>query len=186
MFMPKDSKTNHPRISSVRYWRGLRSGFHNIATILACLLTWAWLIVACTAVKTPLLLKQLERAEHTWANQRITDYRIEISDVHSIWHVQSYRIIVTDGQVADVQAWCVVSPFEAGTGTCEVQAYKAEDYLVPGLFSRARSELQGPQAAWIEITYDPKYGFPAAIYSDDPDALDDEWSLRVTSFEVIR
>jgi hypothetical protein len=175
--MPKESKMNHSETPSVRRQRGSGFRFFKLAAITLFLV---WLIAACGAAP----LKQLEQAEQTWTSQGITSYRIEVREVRSIWHAQTYTIIVENNQITDAQAQCIPAPSESGT--CEVQAYEAEDYLVPALFSRARSELQGPRAVSVKITYDPTYGFPSAISIDDPEALDDDWSLGVTSFEVIR
>ncbi len=168
---------NHPETPSVRRQRGSGFRFFKLAAVTLFLV---WLIAACVAAP----LKQLERAEQAWASQGITSYRIEVREVKSIWHAQTYTLTVEDSQITDVQASCIPAPSESGT--CEVQAYEAEDYLVPGLFSRVRSELQGSQAEWVKITYDPTYGFPSAISFDDPKVLDEDWSLGVTSFEVIR
>jgi hypothetical protein len=136
-----------------------------------------------TPTSTPTPTEQLDQAEQKWAEQGITRYRIEVLVV-SIWHAQSHQITVQNNQVVDAQARCIPAPMELGA--CEVRANTAEDYIVPGLFALARSEIQSEQAAWVQITYHPSYGFPSQVSFDDPELVDEDWGWRVTAFEVVK
>ena len=119
-----------------------------------------------------------------WARKGITAYRIEVLVVESVWHAQSHAITVDGDRVTGAQARCIPAPTEAGS--CEVRVFRAEDYLVPALFGKARAELGAPHGEWVTVTYDEALGFPRQVSFDDPDAVDEEWTWRVTDFEALR
>ena len=143
-------------------------------------LVWAAGLLAglLTGCQTAPVVDQMERA---WLAQAITDYRIEVLVVNSIWHAQSHQITVRAGQMADAAASCIPAPFEGGQ--CRVEAFTAEDFTVAGLFRKVRSLSTTPPA---EITYDPAYHFPSQIAFDDPNLVDEDWMWRVTGFEVLK
>jgi hypothetical protein len=149
---------------------------------LLCL--WAELLAACRASPTAPPISQLDQSEQAWSGQNIASYRIEVLVVQSVWHAQSHQITVRDNQVVDAAASCTPAPTEAGR--CDVKAFNAEDYIVPGLFAQARKQTQGQQAQWTRVTYDPTYGFPRQISFDDPNAVDEDWMWRVTAFEALK
>lgn len=127
----------------------------------------------------------VEQAERRWQQQGIASYRIEVLVIRSIWHAQSYQITVQDGVVVDQSASCIPAPIEAGK--CKVEPFQADAYTVPGLFAKASSLFQDDSAkTWGKISFDPTYGFPNLISFNNPNAMDDDWSWRVTSFEVLR
>ena len=142
----------------------------------ACILTL--LLTGCRATK---LVDQMERA---WLDQKITSYRIEVLVVNSIWHAQSHQITVRDNQVESATAACTTAPMEFEK--CKVKAFNAEDYTVAGLFRKARSEAEGQQATPAKITYDSTYHFPQQMSYNDPNMVDEDWSWRVTAFEVLK
>ena len=147
------------------------------------LASFAWVAIACTSSRMLSSTAQLEQAEQKWVAQDITSYRIEVLVVNSIWHAQSHQILVQNMTVAQATARCVPASIE--TGSCEVRPYTAEDYTVLGLFTQARSQVQSQPAEWITITYDDAtYGFPSQISFDNPDIVDEDWTWRVTIFEV--
>ena len=156
----------------------------RFSTPLLWILPLVWITVACSASRTPSPPEQLDQAQQKWAEQGITSYRIEVLVVSSVWHAQSQQITVQSNQVVDAQARCIPAPTEAGA--CEVRTFTAEDYMVPGLFALARSEIQSKQAARVQITYNPSYGFPSQVSFDDPELVDEDWSWRVTAFEVVK
>ena len=135
-----------------------------------------WMVVACSA-------SQIDQAEQQWTGQNITDYHIEVLVVESIWHAQTHQIMVQNNAVVEATASCIPAPMEAGE--CEVRAFTAEEYTIPGLFAQVRVHLKSQQAQWIEITYEPTYGFPSQITFDNPNLVDEDWTWRVTSFETL-
>jgi hypothetical protein len=155
--------------------------------VILVLASLIWMAVACKSGSVPAPMSssttQLDQAEQKWTGQNITNYRLEVLVVSSIWHVQSYQIIVKNNAVAESTARCIPAPAEAGT--CEVRAYTAEEYMIPGPFAQVRSHMQSQQSQWIKITYDPTYGFPSQISFDNPDIVDEDWTWRVTTFEAL-
>ena len=141
-----------------------------------CILTL--LLTGCRATQ---LVDQMERA---WLDQKITSYRIEVLVINSIWHAQSHQITVRDNQVESATAACTTAPMEFEK--CKVKAFNAEDYTVAGLFRKARSEAEGQQATPAKITYDSTYHFPQQMSYNDPNMVDEDWSWRVTAFEVLK
>ena len=132
---------------------------------------------------TPDPTSQLEQAELRWKGQKITNYRIEVLVVDSVWNAQAHQIMVQNNAVVNATAYCIPAPTEAGK--CKVRSFTAEEYTIPGLFAQARANLKSQQVQWIEITYDPTYGFPSQITFDNPDIIDEDWTWRVTSFETL-
>ena len=136
------------------------------------------LLTACTASASP-----LENSERLWQNQNIQSYRIEVLVVNSIWHAQTHTITVQHDEVMEADAACIPAPFE--NGVCQANPFVAEDFTVPGLFAKARAVSEELDPSHITIEFDPTYHFPASISFDDPDIIDEDWSWRVTSFEVL-
>ena len=141
-----------------------------------------WL-AACNMTSSASATLTLDQKEKAWLKQNITSYRIEVLVVRSVWHAQSHQITVKNGQVETATATCIPAPTEAGK--CEVEDFDAEDYTIAGLFREAQSHTQSEYAAWVTITYDPGYGFPQEISYNHPEMIDEDWSWRVTGFEVL-
>jgi hypothetical protein len=141
-----------------------------------CILTILFTGCQATQIVNPM--------EQAWLDQKITSYRIEVLVIHSIWHAQSHQITVRDNQIESATASCIPAPIEAGK--CKVETFNAEDYTVAGLFRKAHSEVESQQATPAKITYDSTYHFPQQIAYDDPNMVDEDWSWRVTAFEVLK
>jgi hypothetical protein len=125
---------------------------------------------------------QLLQNENKWSEQRITNYRIEVLVVNSIWHAQTHIILVQNGTVINSTATCIPAPIEAGM--CKVRPFDSGTYTVAGLFSQARLQMNGDLAPWIAVHYDPVYGFPGQISYNNPNIIDGDWTWRVTAFEI--
>ena len=142
------------------------------------------MLATCKGVPEALATPSIDQREQVWQEQNITAYRIEVLIVRSVWHAQSHRITVRNGQVESATATCVPAPTEAGK--CKVEDFNAADYTVAGLFREAHAQTQSEFAAWVTITYDPIYGFPQQISYNHPEMIDEDWSWRVTAFEVLK
>jgi hypothetical protein len=141
----------------------------------ACIL--AILLTGCRATQI------VDPMEQAWLDQKIASYRIEVLVIRSIWHAQSYQITVRDNQIESATASCIPAPIEAGK--CKVETFNAEDYTVAGLFRKAHSTSESRQATPAKITYDATYHFPQQMSYNDPNMVDEDWSWRVTAFEVL-
>jgi hypothetical protein len=148
---------------------------------LLVLFALAGLLAACGTLQS--VTPPIDAMERTWQGHNIAAYRIEVLVVRSVWHAQSHQLTVRGNQVEHATASCIPAPTEGGA--CQVEAFDAENYTVPGLFREARARTQSQYAASTKITYDPTHGFPSQIAYDDPDALDEDWTWRVTRFEVL-
>ena len=140
----------------------------------------AWVALACSSnpAKT-----EFAKAEKTWVGENISSYQIEVLVMESTWHAQYHKITVHENAVIESSARCIPAPAELGT--CEVKAFSAEEYTIPGLYAQARSRLESEYAQWIKISYDPIYGFPNRISFNNPDMIDGDWAWSVTAFEIL-
>ncbi|RME83446.1 MAG: hypothetical protein D6775_08055 [Caldilineae bacterium] len=125
---------------------------------------------------------ELARAEQRWRAQQVSDYRIEVLEVLSVWHAQYHLITVRDGEVADSEARCLPAPAEGGK--CKVYDFDARDFTVPGLFAKAREALSAPTRRYVKVEYDTEWGFPRVISFRNPEVVDGDWLWRVTMFEA--
>jgi len=142
------------------------------------------LLAAWDGVPRASATPSVDQREQAWLEQSITAYRIEVLVVRSVWHAQTHQITIQNGQVENATAVCIPAPTEAGK--CEVEDFNAEDYTVAGLFREAHAQTQSQYAAWTTITYDPRYGFPQQISYNHPEMYDEDWTWRVTAFEVLK
>jgi len=126
--------------------------------------------------------KELQAARNTWDQQNISNYRISLRHIQSVWHAQVYELTVSKEEI-DHSAVCIPAPVEGGE--CEIQSYDPEDYTVSGLFEKAAYLLSGTQSPWVQIEYDPRYGFPSSITLDNPELIDEDNAWTVTGFEVL-
>jgi predicted GNAT family N-acyltransferase len=172
-----------PLRSQALFERELRGDARSILRLLACL---AWALSATTACarggQVPNWPAEIDRAEETWQGCAIDDYHIVVRD-SSLWHLQTYDILVRDGTVAEASATCEPAPIEGRT--CEVRPFDPEDYAVPGLFARGRQLAKGGDPRWIAIEFDADYGYPTLIRYNDPEVMDEEWAWGVQTFEVL-
>ena len=151
---------------------------------LLCAVCLTWTTVTCTVFRGVVPSTEIDQADRNWQELGITSYHIQVLVVRSIWHAQLHQITVRSGQVREASASCIPTLFESGN--CAVEAFHAEDYTVVGLLARARSQVQTEQVRWTKISYHPTYGFPSQISFYNPEILDEDWTWRVTAFEVLK
>lgn len=126
-------------------------------------------------------IARLDESEQQWNRHPIASYRLTVID-GGAWRSTSYTITVKQGHV--VEAWAIEE--FPGPRKYEMDNMAAEDYIPPGLFTKARSLLRGRDAPHARVTYDKDFYFPRTLSVDDPNVFDDEWRLQVTNFTVIR
>jgi hypothetical protein len=142
-----------------------------------CLITLtclAWVLAGCYLLPqstSKQLLGQVEQEEQKWLEKDIEDYRIVVSRISSVWHVQTHEITVRNGVVVEQSASCTPAPAELGE--YEVQLFDAAEYTVPGLFTVARALAEHEDGNWTLIEF------------DHPEIVDEDscWGLR--SFEIL-
>lgn len=123
----------------------------------------------------------LDTQEQAWQALGLTDYRIEVRRIDSIWHAQTYVIVVQDNQVVGHTTNCTPAPFEGRY--CSNREYDAADYTVLGLFASARDLTERRDADTVTITFDSTYHFPTRIGYNDPQLLDEDTYWQVLAFE---
>jgi hypothetical protein len=144
------------------------------------------MITACKPIFSPILrvVPALQLNIQKKKNEKkIEIYRIEVLVRSSTWHAQYYLLTVKNNIIIDSTSRCVVAPTE--NGKCLVNPYNAEDYSIPGIFAKASSAIESNDIQWIEIGYDPTYGFPKIISFLNPSVMDSDWLWGVTSFEEL-
>ena len=65
--------------------------------------------------------------------------------MQSIWHLQTYLIEVSNGEVIH-STTCIPAQIEGRT--CEINAYDPNDYTIDGLFETVKWVLQSNHAKW--------------------------------------
>ena len=139
-----------------------------------------FIILVMAAACTP--KSELDKAQEKWDAQKITHYRMKVRHMQSIWHLQTYEIEVTGGEILH-SATCIPAPSEGRT--CEIEDYDPAEYTVDGLFETARWQLESEYAEWVKIKYDAKYGYPESILFDHPEILDEDNFWAVLEFEQL-
>jgi Family of unknown function (DUF6174) len=127
------------------------------------------------------LLARVSAAEQAWHDSQIASYRMTVLEVHSIWSAQRLTITVADGQVSDIQTMCIPAPSQGST--CTIQPVEIANYLVPALFRQARDLAERQRPEHVRLTFDPALGYPTLIGFDDPQILDEDYGVKVESFE---
>jgi 4-hydroxybenzoate polyprenyltransferase len=145
---------------------------------LICLAT---ILGSATRVRADLLTR-IDRARAKWDQQGIDGYRIVVRD-SSLWHMQTHDVLVRNGTVAQASATCIPAPIEGRE--CQVRPFDPQEYMVDGLFDRARWLAERGEPQWIGIEFDARYGYPTLIRYDDPEIVDEEWAWGVQEFEVL-
>ncbi len=130
------------------------------------------------------LTRQVDQAKQKWESQGIAHYRIVMQFYEAFARgLETQRTVtVVNGQVSDSS--CL-------TDRCPAFAL-VDVYTVEDLFAVARgSSVSVANARELDecleqIEFDPVYGFPNLISLDCPAIADDEHSIRVVSFEVVK
>jgi hypothetical protein len=146
-----------------------------------CLLVTAVLVVA--ALVAGLFLgphvfpSSIATAEDRWFAAARSDYRMTID--HECFCPWAAKFTVT---VRSNQPIRMVTARGGGPSIREAGAV-GTPLTVEDLFTLAHSLIARYGSENVDITYDPQWGYPVTIQTGgDPDAIDDEISVAVTSF----
>lgn len=127
---------------------------------------------------------ELGENQAKWKNAGVQSYRfkLHIGCFCAFRDRMPLTIEVRDGQVTSM-TYSDGTPVPAGDPGREMFERFA---TIERIFTELRS---GPSAAaeLVRTTYDPTYGFPADLYIDPlQQAADDEFSVQVSEFEVLK
>ena len=136
-----------------------------------------------TPVPTSIYVEQIDHAEQLWKSQNITSYRIKLSLYENFGglHDSVRAIEVRNGKVT--------------TPPCQSEdcpAFVLKDIqTVDNLFSVARGGTLPEEDSSLDeclhdLAFDSVYGFPTSISIDCPQSSDEENSIKVISFEVLK
>jgi hypothetical protein len=127
---------------------------------------------------------KLETNRQTWQDSGITHYRFTlfIGCFCPFLDQMPITIEVQNGEVISMTAVDGTPIAETDPGYETFSRYATIDHI----FSTLEAGLSG-DADEVTVTYDSAHGFPSEIYSDyTKDAVDDELSLTVSEFEVLK
>jgi hypothetical protein len=131
---------------------------------------WGWTIESFE-VLAGTNTRELDKAEASWQAHPVNNYILTV--IHTSVMPQftyTIQLAVEDGIV--VSATCT---YRAGDFCAN---FDPNRYTVPGLFATAW-ESAGPDTA---LQFDPVYSFPTWIAHNDPQFVDEEWTIQVESF----
>ncbi|MBI3170773.1 MAG: hypothetical protein HYZ22_20010 [Chloroflexi bacterium] len=143
------------------------------------LLTLTILLTACSALQTSEFDQNLSK----WQDANIAYYRYDlfIGCFCPFYQDMPLTIEVKNGEVASI-ARADGTFVDASDPNYEFYVKYA---TIDRLFAELKSETA--QAEEVVVTYDPQYGFPVNVSIDVIKlAMDDELSLQVTNFEVLK
>ena len=144
------------------------------------MLTFTFILAACSLGPSSEFEGNLEK----WNNAKITQYRysLTVSCFCAFRDRMPLTVEVRQGEVISLA-------YADGTALSRADAnyeFLSRYATVERLFSELEADLSG-EADEVTVTYDPTYGFPRTIHLDViKEAIDDELSLEVTNFEVVK
>jgi hypothetical protein len=130
-------------------------------------------------------IMRINSAQEQWQAAQIDHYRMELISA-SAWSMITVELEINDGQV--VSSSCTP---EGMANACERVDFQR--FSVPNLFDRAQKDasftgnfdMDGNIFPCFSAEVDPSYHYPSMLSFDCPDTLDEQWVLRVLSFEPI-
>lgn len=128
---------------------------------------------------------RINSAQEQWQAAQIKHYRMELISA-SAWSMITIELEFKDGQV--VSSSCTPSGMP---NACEQVDF--QNFSVSGLFASAHANtsftsnrnIGGTIFPCFSVEFDPNYHYPSTMNFDCPDTLDEQWIVRVFSFEPI-
>jgi len=144
------------------------------------LLTLIVILTACSAGTST----ELEKNRQTWQDSGITHYRFSLN-IGCFCAFRSQMPITVEVQNGEI----ISITYPDGTLAAETDpGYEtfSRYATIERIFSELEAGLAG-DAEEVTVTYDSARGYPSEIYFDYiKDAVDDELSLTVSNFEVLK
>ena len=144
------------------------------------LLALTLILVACSAGTS----SEFNQNYDKWQSANITNYRFDL-------FIGCFCAFRNDMPLTvEVQNGEIVSMIKPDGTVVEASDPSYEIFTKYATIERIFSELKAGQAGdadEITVTYDTTYGFPADIYFDFiKEAADDELSIQVSNFEILK
>ncbi len=144
------------------------------------LLTIIVILTACSLGAST----ELEKNRQTWQDSGITNYRFSLT-VGCFCPFRSQMPLTVEIQNGEIISMTYLdgAPVAAADPNYETFSRYA---TIERIFSQLEAGLTG-EADEVTVTYDSAHGFPSKIYFDYiKAAVDDELSLTVSNFEVLK
>ena len=135
------------------------------------------------------------QAEQRWREAGISDYRIQVREVHSIWCLYDAELEVRGGQVVSATVTAQPGPAQGCWQYVQgvigepipIPVEEAQQWTVESLFETAHTldVLAGRKDMEITLEFDPDLGYPLTLVSDNVQATDDDRMITVRHFEVL-
>lgn len=145
---------------------------YALAALSGFLILW---ITGCGIPTPSAYTQRVNQARQQWQAHGITNYRIVLSYYESFTagRKSQREVVVKQDKVA--RSSC-------NNNLCPAYAL-ANVYTVDDLFGKVYAI---PEKCAKHLTFDAAYGFPNSASVDCPDMIDDEHSVKVVSFEVLK
>jgi hypothetical protein len=120
----------------------------------------------------------LEEARDTWKSLSINNYTLE-GEIENFWGSTSFQLIYSNDAVEQIT--CSSPDFLCNNSK--------DKYTVDGLFSRISRSLNSLSqkdnvSTYFYVKFDRDYGYLKEFVLDDPMQLEDETTIRITSFKT--
>lgn len=168
---------------------------NKISLFLPILLLSTFLL-SC-GIQDQMLREQIENKEKAWTELGISDYRMTVTD-NSIWYQIELDIIVKNGIVERLQSTCGRAPLDYEGTNCQnkISRLDANEYTLKGLFKLLQTSQQDFERNYgnikgvdwskcFSVSFDEQYHFPIQISFNHPQVSDEEYTLKVSDFEVL-
>jgi hypothetical protein len=146
------------------------------------LFAMALILAACSAMGTG--GTDLSRNQSKWDKAGIKNYRysLHIGCFCAFRDRMPLTVEVRDGKMVSM-SYSDGTPVSAEDMQIDFfQQFSTIDGIFADLSTGGASKAEK-----VEVTYDPTYGFPAQVYVDQIlQAADDEYSVQVSNFEVLK
>jgi hypothetical protein len=126
----------------------------------------------------------LKEENELWKNQNIHNYRM-IVNRNSVWAEYNIHITVMDNEVENFKIECGTAIMDSDGIYCKeifTINISQEEYTIPAMFNTLIA------SSWdksFSITFNHEYHYPEIIDYDDPDRIDEEYTIKVTEFNII-
>ncbi len=119
--------------------------------------------------------RPIGEARAAWGALGWGSYRLTLAET-GVWAMLNTEVLVEYGSVVAARSTCQPGLIPAG---CVVSSLNEADLTVPGLLDSAESRTEA-----TTVTLEGSDPYILTIVHNDPEVLDDEWSLRATAVEV--
>lgn len=143
------------------------------------------------------LQEKITSEEEQWKALGISHYQIKVTE-SSAWYQIISTMVVKDNVVINVELSCGQAVFDPDGSHCNsiISNTDANGYTIEALFNSLNNSASNfndfgntGDIYWHEclfVTFDEEYHFPKQFSFDHPDVMDEQYSIVVSDFEVVK